>query len=436
MKRLASTAAIIAGALLLAGCTLTLPGVVIAPTLQASATAPAPEASATFAPVASATPTSPLPTATATITPQPVGPPLERLSAGREIVVRAIRMLDSAKGWAIGAPAGATDRILFTADGGTTWRDASPPEPQQPGTRMNAVAAFASDAKAWVAFALENPGQVPQTPIVWHTDDGGATWHASAPLDINPLMGIYQPSHLFFVDDDHGWLLVHAGAGMSHDYIAIYRTTDGGANWTEIVDPTVTYNVQSCYKTGLVFTSPLNGWMTGDCGGVAPGVLFFRTTDGGETWDVVRLPPPPATPDLFDSAAAACGSGSISFPDAQHGRMVVTCRMYSETPYREVHYLYSSDDGGRLWIPSNFPGEQSVFLTKDLVWAVGPVIQRSTDGGLTWKEMGKVSWQGQFSFVSDTLGWAVARSQDALAFVATTDGGKDWVIVKPKTGAP
>jgi photosystem II stability/assembly factor-like uncharacterized protein len=436
MKRLASTRATIASALLLAGCTLRLPGVVIAPTPQASATAAALEASATLPPVPSATPTTPQPTPTTTSTPQPVGPSLERLGAGREIVVRSIRMLDSTKGWAIGAPAGATDRILLTTDGGATWRDVSPPEQQQPETRMLAVGAFSSEARAWVAYALENPGQVPQVALVWRTDDGGATWTASAPLDINPLMGIYQPSHLIFIDSEHGWLLVHAGAGMNHDYIAIYRTTDGGASWIKIVDPFLTNNVQSCYKTGIFFTTPLDGWMTGDCGGVAAGVLFFRTTNSGETWDVVRLPPPPDALDLYERSDVACGAHSISFSDAQHGRVAVTCRMYNETPSRDVFYLYRSENGGRLWVPMAFPGEQAVFLTKDLGWAVGPTVRRTTDGGQTWSEMGKVAWQGQFSFVSETLGWAVAHAQEELALVMTRDSGRDWVILNPRTVAP
>jgi hypothetical protein len=50
--------------------------------------------------------------------------------------------------------------------------------------------------------------------------------------------------------------------------------------------------------------------------------------------------------------------------------------------------------------------------------------------------MGKVKWQGQFSFVSDTLGWAVARAEEEFAFVVSKNGGRDWAILKPKTVAP
>ncbi len=434
MSKMAVLSGVLAAGVLLAGCTLNLPAVNVAP--PAVPTSSATTANATASAMPSLTATPPPPTVTATGTPAPVGPPIEKLQAGLEITVRTVRMVDATSGWAIGGPAAASDHILRTGDGGATWRDVSPPAAEQPGTRLTAVGAFRNGSTAWVAYSLESPGETPQVALIWRTQDSGATWSASAPLDIDPLMGIYQPSHLLFVDADHGWLLVHAGAGMNHDYIAIYHSTDGGRAWSKIVDPFLTDNVQSCYKTGLLFTSPLEGWMTGDCGGVAPGVLFFHSPDGGENWDRVRLPPPPETPDLFERSDVACGADSLSFPDPQHGRMVVFCRMYNETPTRDVYYLYESDNSGRLWLPMSFPGERAVFLTKDLGWAVGPTVRRTTDGGQTWKEMGKVAWQAEFSFVSETLGWAVARAQEELALVTTRDGGRDWLILKPKTIAP
>ncbi len=434
MRKLVALRGMLVSGILLAGCTLNLPGVNVAPPAVPTSTATTASAAASATP--SPTATLPQPTSTATSTPAPVGPPLEKLQAGLEITVRTVRMVDATRGWAIGGLATASDHILRTSDAGVTWRDVSPPQAEQTGTRMMAVGAFHDASTAWVAYSLANPGETPQVALVWRTQDGGATWIASEPLDIDPLMGIYQPSDLLFADADHGWLLVHAGAGINHDYIAIYRSMDGGRAWSKIVDPFITDNVQSCYKTGLLFTSPLEGWMTGDCGGVAPGVLFFHSSDGGENWDLVRLPPPPETPGLFESSEAACGADSLTFPDAQHGRMVVFCRMYSETPWRDAYYLYVSDNGGRLWLPMSFPGEQAVFLTPDLGWAVGAVVRRTTDAGRTWSEMGKVTWQGQFSFVSDTLGWAVAHEDEDYAFVASKDGGRDWMILKPKTVAP
>ena len=43
-----------------------------------------------------------------------------------------------------------------------------------------------------------------------------------------------------------------------------------------------------------------------------------------------------------------------------------------------------------------------------------------------------VSWDGQFSFVSQQLGWAVARSETEIALVKTENGGESWSIIEPK----
>jgi photosystem II stability/assembly factor-like uncharacterized protein len=42
-----------------------------------------------------------------------------------------------------------------------------------------------------------------------------------------------------------------------------------------------------------------------------------------------------------------------------------------------------------------------------------------------------VDWLGQFSFVDEMRGWAVARSADASALVRTTDGGRTWELLEP-----
>jgi photosystem II stability/assembly factor-like uncharacterized protein len=84
---------------------------------------------------------------------------------------------------------------------------------------------------------------------------------------------------------------------MSHDYVVLYRSIDGGATWERLLDPDNA--VQACYKTGMLFTSAQEGWLTGTCSGVAAGVWLYRTGDGGVTWQPVQLPAPESRPDLL-----------------------------------------------------------------------------------------------------------------------------------------
>ncbi len=58
-------------------------------------------------------------------------------------------------------------------------------------------------------------------------------------------------------------------------------------------------------------------------------------------------------------------------------------------------------------------------------------IHQTLDGGQSWEFVKTVQWDGQFNFVSEQIGWAVARDGDALALVTTTNGGKTWSLLKP-----
>ncbi len=43
-----------------------------------------------------------------------------------------------------------------------------------------------------------------------------------------------------------------------------------------------------------------------------------------------------------------------------------------------------------------------------------------------------VTWDGDYSFVNPTTGWAVARNEDEIALVNTTDGAATWEIIDPR----
>jgi len=67
-------------------------------------------------------------------------------------------------------------------------------------------------------------------------------------------------------------------------------------------------------------------------------------------------------------------------------------------------------------------------------WAISEKIQLTTDGGLTWKPISDVSWNPQFDFISEQIGWGVAWSKGQVALVKTTDGGARWTMLVPTVG--
>ncbi|MGH2620113.1 MAG: hypothetical protein ACRDHG_06020, partial [Anaerolineales bacterium] len=80
--------------------------------------------------------------------------------------------------------------------------------------------------------------------------------------------------------------------------------------------------------------------------------------------------------------------------------------------------------GGTLWLS----GPRTAL-------ALGQKIYKTDDAGQTWEFIKTVQWDGQFSFVNDQVGWAVARTGEAIALVTTTDGANNWHLLKP-TVAP
>jgi photosystem II stability/assembly factor-like uncharacterized protein len=385
----------------------------------------------------------------------PAGKPIALLAAGQPVTVTALHMLDARTGWAVAQVSTDLDsRILQTADGAKTWRDVTPPEPASvpdpnQSVGKSAAAYFLNAQQAWVAFGYPPGAPLGNGAIVtWATQDGGKTWSPSAALKVD-TMEQYWPSDMTFVDPQTGWLLVHAGAGMNHDYVAVYATQDGGATWTQVVDPMALpetgYLGMSCYKNGMTFVDAKNGWVAGDCHGVVPGSPYlYQTADGGRTWQAYTLLPPAEAPDLFTNENNACGAGAPVFVSPTEGKLPVSCQDLNNN--QSQGWLYTTADAGKTWAPHALPAPYGdlQFINPNVGWWVGgsspfdPTVVRqlyaTQDGGLTWKAVKKLNWNGQVDFVDAKSGWAVAKSDQAIALVSTQDGGQKWSLLTPQVG--
>jgi photosystem II stability/assembly factor-like uncharacterized protein len=351
--------------------------------------------------------------------------------------VTSIDMIDANAGWAIGGLSAQTgDHVLVTSDGGNTWTDVTPPEPAaSPDQQKEAIGYFQDMLTAWVIYSTGNGVPVPNSPVVWHTNDGGVSWTASQPLDVTDLNEFFVPGSLQFVAGENGWLLVHVGVGMMHDYVAIYRSTDGGMRWTRIIDPNIDGGIQSCSKTAMLFTDATHGWLTGDCHGVKAGALLYKTSDAGSSWQEVNLPEPSSYPGIFSNEAqVACGTYDPFFFGNDLGHLSVNCQDYQGTQITYTYFIYSTQDGGNTWTSNQYPGEALYFFSADTGWALAAKIQLTTDGGKTWTPISDVTWTAQMDFISEQIGWAVATADNQVALVYSNDGGRRWSVIKPSVG--
>ncbi len=95
---------------------------------------------------------------------------------------------------------------------------------------------FVDESHGWVAGA-DTPVFGPWTATVFRTVDGGRTWQpATLRLSRPPAFGAYESVVLDFLDRRHGWLALGLGVNANFDYGAeLFHTQDGGATWTQVL---------------------------------------------------------------------------------------------------------------------------------------------------------------------------------------------------------
>jgi len=388
---------------------------------------PVPPTATSVPPTATAVPPTAVPTATGV-------PPLAT-PVGKAIDITYIHMADLSTGWGIGGKNKASDHVYRTKDGGQTWRDVTPAHPAVP-AGVEFLGYFKDANTGWVVFGPAFGAAIPANIHVWSTFDGGATW-AAGPVSTAASSGeSFSPSLLTFADKKHGWLMVVLGAGMMHQYVALYGTSDGGLTWNTLISPSLNDGgIQSFPKTGMGFADALNGWLTRDGEGVDMTPHVFKTADGGASWQRIDLPTPAGKPNFFTNYV--CGSYSPNVFSAKAVTVALKC--LDAVNYKtERDYVYSTTDGGSTWKAYALPdtyimGEGLLFLDANIGVALGKKIFKTDDGGKTWIYAGDVSWVGQFSYVDISHAWAVARNPDTgeIALVKTSNTAGPWKMLYP-----
>jgi photosystem II stability/assembly factor-like uncharacterized protein len=227
--------------------------------------------------------------------------------------------------WAVDA-----GRLLLTADGGASWREATPPDV----TLTGAAVAFLDPATGWVAeLASDAPGAV----RVAATTDGGRTWliHQHTLFAPNDPAGQSRALAMHWLDRDTGWLVVRQATSSNFNQGTLFGTQDGGASWQRLTLPG---------GEPVYFISATTGWTAGG----PHGDTWFRSDDGGRTWQPVMLPYPDA---------AGRGQRRHYPPhftaDGQHGVVAVT----TATATGQRVDWYATHDGGASWaVVDELPG--------------------------------------------------------------------------------
>jgi photosystem II stability/assembly factor-like uncharacterized protein len=306
-----------------------------------------------------------------------------------------IDFVDSLTGWAVGA----NGAIIKTTDGGKNW------ETKQSG--VTNILTHVNSYNGSVVIAVGFGGKI------LRSSDAGETWNSITSTAVADLWRVQMLNdtlgwicgkfyHLYkTIDGGLTWQSV--SAGFLQDYWSLdflnedigfiscglgnlLKTTDGGVNWQQL---NIGEDVSLYCVTMLDDRTIVTGGFT----------RIATTYDGGNTWHIVGLG------GIFYS---------IAFSDSLNGTALSDALVYRTT------------DRGISW--------NSLFVSSSaLNWVVfidsltgyyagnGLRIQKTIDGGLTWKQLIFNDNFYDVHFINETTGFVLSGS-----LYKTTDGGMSW----------
>jgi photosystem II stability/assembly factor-like uncharacterized protein len=327
----------------------------------------------------------------------------------------------STSAWAMANLGGrqAAPSVLRTTKGGATWSDVTPPAIPSSEAALFALSA----SQAWLTVNLPRSA-LTQSARLLVTSDGGGHWTTAGTLPV--------PCQVEFVNRSDGWCPgIEPAAGS--EAVDLYRTTDAGHHWTLVTSsasatdlaPTSSGILPFACDKSFSFQTPTLGWVSLSCGGGA--VAAYRSTDAGAEWSPVAFSPqPPASgeattigsPDLVQhqGALAADIAGATVFYRTANGGL-------SWQPVRPPARA-------RTWTPD---------VIDPLHWVLAGDRQIATtaDGGQTWAFAGsdaplrggaRVPSPYTITFTSPRTGWAIA--QDPSTILYTVTAGRHWTRVR------
>jgi len=354
-----------------------------------------------------------------------------------------------------------TANVLYhTSDGGQTWQD------RLHFTGIYEGMSWSADKRQGVVWSFETTWPcgaaktctkaVNQVLTVFATTDGGSHW-------------TQQPSRQFGMSSQTyfrgitGWVVssgeIAVGQSMPEQW-ALYRTDDAGATWAEvgqIPNPPlggvgVFGHTSGVGETNLEFVTKQHGWYSAGTVVTASASGLLETTDGGSTWNSVRV----VRPAAMASKAMVLGypvllsDGNVLLP-VFFGQLSSDGNTYNV----QRQYIYTSTDGGHTWVYSRELQASGVrptgnewqnfyldanhwwFTTTDQrtsgepVPQAGPGVARTSDGGKTWQVFSTkdspIILQMTFTDANDGWAFAIAGPSDTTnELLRTTDGGAHW----------
>lgn len=344
-----------------------------------------------------------------------------------------------------------------------------------------------SDGKQILAL-----GPPTSTTVLAFSSDAGATWQsrrlpagatgASETLCAPPYKGGKCASasiapQVYFLDPRQGWVVSQEQSFGTAD---LFRTTDGGANWTLVTtidvnkDFGLTLNnepaadgtrADATLRGQFVFRGTSLAWFIPPgscvpqgpsfCGPPVGSLHLFRSIDGGLTWKSQSVPAP------LGVSATDPGTMSVKFFNDRQGILELVVNPPVGGGIVEKRFVYTTSDGGITWSspiavpqPSFYASMRYIEAEHWVGWPYGGGLISTSDAGQHWQVVpGGVQFgeppapgaglpgqlpadyplRGLYGFIDPSHGWALPYQTPTgdpnargLALFVTSDGGVNW----------
>jgi photosystem II stability/assembly factor-like uncharacterized protein len=284
--------------------------------------------------------------------------------------------------------------------------------------------------------------------VAFNFRDNPGGWQLQYLTDLNGQ----QISDVTFLDSLTGFIVTNDNIAYDTGYI--FKTTNGGNNWTIKLVHTGGFNKVS-------FVDSMVGYA---CGGTNTGTpQLYKTTNRGENWSLTNSPSTYFWKDmcilnkdtmwLVDSDGLVGGifrttDGGVSWilqNSLKPDKIYMVNKNLGFIRRGFTGYIGRTTNGGYNWTLTNV---DSTFYDMHFIdslngWLAGLNVKKTTDGGLTWTwqtlpHLNYINAMNRFSFINkDTIfgvgGIYSFLSADRGLIYKTTNGGINWGYQIPDT---
>ncbi|WP_312764794.1 T9SS type A sorting domain-containing protein [Epilithonimonas sp.] len=251
-----------------------------------------------------------------------------------------------------------------------------------------------------VFFLNENLGWAARggNGAVFKTTNGGATWTEQV---VSSQTGQYF-RNIEFLNENIGFL-----GTLNNNF---YKTINGGATWAKV-------NNISPYPAAICGLDTVGASTVYGCGAWFSPAYVIKSTDSGNTWKYINMSAYATA--LVEILFIDENTGFASGSDEQ-GAVILKTTNGGDTWTK----IYSAGEyGDYVWKLQIFPDNKTIFGSIESE-TQGKLL-KTFDGGLTWQTKNFPDPYVQaVGFVSETHGWMGGHNS---GFMETFDGGNTWI---------